>query len=102
VCEPVDGGQLRGFLVSVADPASEMLGPGVMRDDAVAAALIARELDRFRGRAPVWLVPSDRPDLLAAMYRLGARNCELRLAQVLGHVKPPDGVHIPTFMPETG
>lgn len=95
-------GGLAGFLASVAHPASNMLGPGVMRDDDVAAALIARELDQHRGRSPVWLVPADRPGLVRRVSAWGARNCELHLAQALGEVRRPTGVAMPTFLPETG
>jgi hypothetical protein len=93
---------LEGFLVSVADPATNMLGPGVARTDSAAAALIVSQLDAHRGRSPVFLVPSDHQDLVADMYALGARNCELHFAQVRGEAARPGAVVMPTFMPETG
>lgn len=96
------GGGLDGFLVSVCCPASNMLGPGAMRDDATAAALIAAELDHHRGRSPVWLVPADRPVLAQVLYGWGARNCELHFAQVRGRAQRFAGVVMPTFLPETG
>jgi len=95
-------GRLEGFLVSVAHPASRMLGPGVMRTEDQATALIHAELDRHRGHAPVWLVPSSCASLVQRMYEWGARNCELHVAQVRGAWKDPTGVLMPTFMPETG
>ena len=96
-------GQLDGFLVSVAHPGSNMLGPGVMRDDSIAAALIADDLRHHAaaGRAPVSLIPLDRPALVRQMYAWRARNLELHLAQVRGPYTPPIGVSMPTFMPET-
>jgi GNAT superfamily N-acetyltransferase len=97
-----NGEGLEGFLVSVAAPASNMLGPGIARTDAIAARLIRAELDHHRGRTPVFLVPVDRPELVSAMYALGAKNCEIHFAQVRGQWTPPAGVVMPTFMPETG
>ena len=100
--DPWRDGELAGFVVSVADPASNMLGPGVMRTPADALALIARELDQQRGRTPVFLLPADRPELTERAYAWGARNCEMHLGQVLGSAQRPLGVSMPTFMPETG
>ncbi|MEC7584580.1 MAG: GNAT family N-acetyltransferase [Planctomycetota bacterium] len=97
-----DAGALSGFLVSVRHAASHMLGPGAMRDQASAIALLASELDQHRGGSPVWLVPADQQQLVRQCYAWGARNCELHFAQVLGEVRRPTGVAMPTFMPETG
>lgn len=96
------GGRIDGFLASVAHPGSTMLGPGVARDDATAAALLHAGLDRLRGKRPVFLVPCDRADLVATLYRWGAKNCELHLLQVRGPAQLLRGVTMPTFMPETG
>lgn len=96
-----DGG-LDGFLVSVCCAASNMLGPGAMRDETTAAALIAAELDHHRDRSPVWLVPADRPALARVLYGWGARNCELHFAQARGGAQRITGVVMPTFLPETG
>jgi hypothetical protein len=79
-----------------------MLGPGISRTDAAAARLIRAEMDHHRGRTPVFLVPVDHPELVSAMYALGAKNCEIHFAQVRGQWTPPTGVAMPTFMPETG
>lgn len=101
----VDGSgpdEIDGFLVSVDDPGSQMIGPGVARDPDTALALILAQLDRFRGRTPVVLVPTNEPELSQALYRLGARNCELHFAQVLGENQPVKGIVMPTFMPESG
>ena len=98
-------GSVDAFLVSVAHAASNMLGPGAMRDDHSAAALIGDHL-RFhgaRGRAPVALIPLDRAGLVRQMYAWGARNLELHFSQVRGRAAGPvRGVVMPTFMPETG
>jgi hypothetical protein len=96
-----DSGSLDGFLVSVSHPGSNMLGPGVMRTEQQAAALIHAELNHNRGRQPVWLVPSHCESLVRTMYDWGAANCELHFAQVRGPWTPPTGIAMPTFMPET-
>lgn len=96
-------GRIDGFLVSVAHPGSNMLGPGVMRDEAVAAGLVADHLRHHAaaGRAPVSLIPLDRPGLVRQMYAWGAKNLEIHFAQVRGAYTGPVGVAMPTFMPET-
>ena len=70
-------GAIDGFLVSVNHPASNMLGPGIMRTESVAAALILAELNHHPGHSPVWLVPALSAGLLQQMYSWGARNCEI-------------------------
>ena len=94
-------GELGGFLASVKDPGSHMLGPGLAREEALAAALIRGELNFRRGHQPVWLVPSCSRALVEAMYAIGAKNCELHISQVLGDYTPETGIVLPTFMPET-
>ncbi len=94
-------GRIGGFLVSVNHASSNMLGPGVMRDSAAAAALIYRQLQHHTGRTPVFLLPSDRTELLEQVYRWGARNCEIHMHNVLGRFQVPQGINMPTFMPET-
>lgn len=101
VYEGADG-RIEGFLASISHPASRMLGPGFARTEAQAAALIARELNHRRGETLVFLAPSDRAGLVQACYALGARNCELHVAQVRGAWRAPDGVNLPSFMPESG
>ena len=79
-----------------------MLGPGVMRDDEVAAALIARALGDFEGASPLMLIPA-QGGLVQRLYDRGARNCELHVAQQFGgKVEASNGIVMPTFMPETG
>lgn len=97
-----DRGGIDGFLGSVAHPGSNLLGPGVMRSEADAAALIAAQLDHHRGRTPVFLVPAEAAGLVQTLYGWGARNCELHFAQVRGAFTPATGMIMPTFMPETG
>ena len=94
-------GKIDGFLVSVAHPASNMLGPGLAANAQDAAALILAELDHHRGRAPVFLVPAHEAELVRQLYAWGAKNCELHFAQVRGEFRPPTGIAMPTFMPET-
>jgi GNAT superfamily N-acetyltransferase len=95
-------GGIDGFIISSAHPAMNMLGPVLARNDEVAAALLLRELDRHRGRAPVFLVPVDHPKLVHQMYAWGAKNCELHFCSVRGEFQPFRGVNMPTFLPETG
>jgi GNAT superfamily N-acetyltransferase len=103
VLESASGdGSLDGFLVSVAHPASVMLGPGVTRTEADAAALIRAELDRRRGLTPVFLAPVECAALVQTLYSWGARNCEMHFAQIRGDWTRPTGIVLPTFLPETG
>jgi predicted N-acetyltransferase YhbS len=103
VAENRQGG-IDGVLCSVAHPASNMLGPGVMRADGLAAALIADQLLHHARQqmAPVSLIPLARPDLVRQMYAWGAKNLELHFAQSRGPSMPCQGLVMPTFMPETG
>jgi GNAT superfamily N-acetyltransferase len=101
VVEAVGGG-LAGFLVSIAHPAIHLLGPGVMRNEQDAVALIYAQLDRHRGHSVVWLVPCECDHVIRTMYAWGAVNCELHLGQSRGAWTKPSGIVMPTFMPETG
>lgn len=94
-------GEPEGFLVSVDHPAIRFVGPGVMRNEAVAETLLRAQLDRFRGKTVVFLVPSGERALVAAAYAMGARNCELHLGQVRGALQPVSGIAMPTFLPES-
>jgi hypothetical protein len=94
-------GEIDGFLVSIDHPASRMIGPGVMRSPRAALALLEVQLNRFRGKGVVFILPSSETDLIRAAYSLGARNCELHLGQVRGESQPVTGVVMPTFLPET-
>jgi GNAT superfamily N-acetyltransferase len=97
-----NAGRVNGFLCSVNHPGSNMLGPGFMQNEEAALALIATQLHHSPGRAPVFLIPLDQPNLVKTMYAWGAKNLELHFAQVRGQSKPFNGITMPTFMPETG
>ena len=96
------GGGIDGFLCSIDHSGSNMLGPGVMRSDADALALIQVQLAAMPNRQPVFLVPARAESLVASLYQWGARNCEMHVAQVRGEARDFRGVTMPTFMPETG
>ena len=103
VIESEDTKQIDGVLVSVKHPGSTMLGPGCMRSENDALALIRYQLDQYhRGGQPIWLVPSSCHSLVSELYRWGAKNCELHFGQTRGQWQDPVGVIMPTFMPETG
>lgn len=95
-------GRLQGYLASIGHPLFLELGPGVARNEAVGAALLVAELDRYRGRWPFFLIPAECSELVRLCYRLGGRNVEMHAAQVRGESQPFKGVSFPTFMPETG
>ena len=101
VIESPDG-VLDGYLASIGHPSFTMLGPGVARTDADALALLAAELDGYRGRTALYLVPVDRGGMIRELYGWGGRNSELHVHQVRGAYEPFKGVNFPTFMPETG
>lgn len=94
-------GEPEGYLVSVDHPAIRFVGPGVMRNEPVAEALLRAQLEHFHGKTVVFLVPSGEKSLLAAAYGMGAKNCELHLGQVRGSVQPVTGIAMPTFLPES-
>ncbi len=95
-------GGLDGFLVSSAHRGINMIGPGVMRTPREAAALLLAELNRQRGRHPIFVLPVDSTPLVQQAYTWGARNCEIHFAQCLGPWRPPAGVVLPAYLPETG
>lgn len=95
-------GGLEGFMLSSAHPGCNMIGPGLAQTEQQAAALVAAELDRHRGRRPVMLIPVDCGGLVRQVYAWGGRNCEMHVCQVRGDGRPPGGVHMPTFLPESG
>jgi GNAT superfamily N-acetyltransferase len=101
VAERLDDGRLCGALASVVHPGSRMLGPGVMTDARITLSLILAELNARRDVTPVFLVPSAERELVARLYALGARNCELHFGQCRGPAPTLRGVVMPTFLPET-
>ncbi len=96
-----EGGGIEGFLVSIDHPALRFIGPGVMRTEVATEALLRAQLDRFRGKAVVFLLPAGEKGLVSTAYGWGARNCELHLGQVRGVVQPVSGIAMPTFLPES-
>jgi GNAT superfamily N-acetyltransferase len=96
-----EAGEVQGFLFSVAHPASNMLGPGVARTETIAVGLLAQERLKHPGN-PVFLVPASAEGLIQTLYRWGARNCELHVAQVRGAWQEPKGIVFPSFLPESG
>jgi GNAT superfamily N-acetyltransferase len=102
VYECSDNGELLGFLGSCAHPGCTMIGPGVSDNESVAESLLFHRLNAFAGKMAVFLIPVDAENLVQRLYSIGARNCELHFAQVLGDCQPYDGINMPTFMPETG
>ncbi len=94
-------GRIDGFMVSSAHCGCNMIGPGAAKTPRQAAALLAAELDRHRGRSPLMLVPVNRPTLVKQMYDWGARNCEMHFSQVRGRAHPVKGIFMPTFLPES-
>jgi GNAT superfamily N-acetyltransferase len=98
-----ESGEIEGFLISGNLTCSRMLGPGVCRTEAGAAALIRAELARFgEDHQPVFLVPATATRLLKILYGWGAKNLELHVGQAHGAFTPPTGIVMPTFLPETG
>ena len=97
-----ENGYIDGFLFSVSNAASNILGPGVVRTEEQTLALLHAELNHNTGRSPVFLVPTDCRQLVDNLYGWGARNCELHFSQTLGEWNPQTGIIMPTFMPETG
>lgn len=95
-------GKIDGYMISSGHSAFNALGPCVARSEDVVAALILRELDRYKGRSPLFLIPVECTKLVRRMYDCGARNCELHFCQVRGKFQPFRGVSMPTFLPETG
>ena len=96
-----EDGEVEGFLVSVDHAATKMIGPGVMTTEGAAEALLRVQIDRFRGKTVVFLLPSGERKLIATAYSFGARNCELHLGQVRGVLQPVAGIVMPTFLPES-
>lgn len=93
--------RMTGWLVSCGHVANRMLGPGCMSDDVSGLALISQELNLFRGRSVMVMVPANHNNLVRQLYAYGARNSELHFAQCRGQWVAPVGLMIPTFLPET-
>ena len=96
------GGELVGYLGCFQSGETRRLGPGLMRDEGAALALLGAQLSAPGWGRAVFLVPSRSAGLVAALYGAGARNVELHVAQVRGRGREVGGVVIPTFLPESG
>jgi hypothetical protein len=95
-------GYLNGFMVSCGHPDLHMLGPGIARTQNQALSLILAELNIYRGRTVLLLVPADCDSIVHRLYELGGRNKELHLCQVRGSFTPFRGVFMPTYILESG
>ena len=87
VCE-AEGGGLDGFMASCGHCGCNLIGPGVARTEDQAAALMLAELNRHRGRRPVFLAPVDCGALVRQAYQWGARNCEMHFSSTRGPSAP--------------
>lgn len=96
-----EDGRLDGVLVASHHPSCNMIGPGVVRDEETAAALLWQALDARRGSAAVFLVPCAAGQLVQTIYSWKGRNVELHAAQILGALPSTRGLVFPTFLPET-
>jgi GNAT superfamily N-acetyltransferase len=99
-----DDGDIRGALVSIKHPASNIVGHGIMNDADIAAALIYRSLNRFTLMTPLIIIPANNKILSGKMYEIKARNCETHILQVYNSesIEKENGIVIPSFMPENG
>ena len=70
VLEGSEGG-IDGYVISSGSQAMNIVGPLVARTEDDAIALLARELDRYRGRAPLALVPGRAAANRGADVRVG-------------------------------
>lgn len=95
-------GQIDGYLATLKHPASNALGPGIMRGEPQAAALIVRALERFRGESVLGIIPTSSTELVRQLYAWKAKNVEIHFGQTLGPHQPYRGVNLPTYILETG
>lgn len=98
---PDNQGAPRGFLVASVHPSCVMIGPGACVDESAAAALLWCTLDRLRGKSVVFLLPCAATSLVRTAYAWGARNVELHVAQSTAPGLAPQGICLPTFLPES-
>jgi hypothetical protein len=92
---------LDAFLCSMDYNGMCMVGPGVARTEAAAAAVIASELDARAGRFALLLLPVECSELVRLGYSIGGRNCEMHMAEIRGEFPGWNGVTLPTFLPES-
>ena len=94
-------GEITGVLASSDHPASCMIGPGISKDEDIAIALLAKQLETFKGKSPVFLVPVKASKVVKQAYLWKARNCEMHVSQTYGEHYPVEGIVFPAFLPET-
>ncbi len=94
--------KLDGYMVSSDHPACNILGPCVTKTEQDAASLLHHEINLFKGRMPLFIIPVEKDWLVRKAYSWGARNCELHFCQVRGKFQSFNGVNMPSFLPETG
>jgi RimJ/RimL family protein N-acetyltransferase len=94
-------GEIEGYMISSGHQALNIIGPAAASNEDVAAALLLHELNRYRGRSPLFILPVERPKLVHLAYNWGARNVELHLCQARGSFQAFRGVVMSTFLLET-
>jgi GNAT superfamily N-acetyltransferase len=97
-----EDGTIDGYLASIGHPLVNMVGPGAARTEQQAIELLAGQLDSYRGRAPLVVVPCANRQLVDTLYKWGARNIDVGFVQVRGNHQWLQGVIFPSFLPETG
>lgn len=102
VMEKADRKGLEGFMISCGHPSFNMLGPCVAETEEAAGALVIEDLNFYRGRTPLFIVPTNKQKLVHMLYKLGAINIEVHFYQARGQFQEFNGVSMPTFLPETG
>lgn len=95
-------GMIRGWIACSDHEASRIAGPGAMESPEHAIALLHTALDSLRGKSVLALVPADQPVIAAQVGAWGGRNVELHVQQVRGNWTAPRGVHLASFLPESG
>ena len=93
--------KVTGAIASIDHPGTRMIGPAIARDVPTLLGLLITQLNFYPGKAPLFLAPSEYPEFTKALYKLGARNHEVHLAQSLGLAPKRKGPALPTFLPET-
>ena len=81
LCRDTDG-ELLGFLGSVDHPASQMIGPGIAKNEKVTIQMLASMLDLF-GKKSVFLLPVTAKETVKTVYSWGARNCEIHFSNAI-------------------
>jgi hypothetical protein len=74
----------------------------VPRDQDQLSALILNDVNQYKGKTILFIIPAECSRLVKSVYEWGGKNNELHFCQVRGDFTPFNGVTVPTFMPETG